>query len=74
MSDDLAQAGEPTSVSDVLRSTIRARRLTAYTLAKRANVSVDPIQRFLNGERGLNLATLDRVCVAMGLSRSAELF
>jgi transcriptional regulator with XRE-family HTH domain len=67
MPDRLAQTEDLPAVSDVLREVIQARGLTAYTLAKRANASVDPIQRFLNGERGLNLATLDRLCAAMNL-------
>jgi DNA-binding phage protein len=68
MPDQLTQAGALPTVSHSLRTMIRERGLTAYTLAKRARVGVDPIHRFLNGERGLNLATLDRVCTAMGLA------
>ena len=55
------------SASDTLKEIIRARGLTAYTLAKMSGASVDPIQRFLNGERGLSVATFDKLTEALGL-------
>jgi plasmid maintenance system antidote protein VapI len=51
-----------------LREAISGQGLTAYAAAKRAGVSVDAIQRFLNAERGLTLATVDKLAVALGLS------
>lgn len=57
----------PKTVSEAIREAIRAQELTAYAVAKRAGVSVDAVQRFLNGERGLTLATVDKVAVALGL-------
>jgi DNA-binding LacI/PurR family transcriptional regulator len=44
------------------------RALTAYQVAKDADVSVDAVQRFLNGERGLNLATADAVAHYLGMT------
>ncbi len=57
-----------TTLGDALRAAIHRRELTASTLAHRSNVSVDSIQRFLNGERGLRLATLEKLCADMGLT------
>ena len=55
-------------ISRVLRNTIRKRRLTAYAAAKQAGVSVDAVQRFLNHERGLTLATVDKLTSALDLT------
>jgi hypothetical protein len=55
-------------ISAGLRQTIRERRLTAYATAKRAGVSVDAVQRFLNAERGLTLATADKLADALALT------
>jgi plasmid maintenance system antidote protein VapI len=55
-------------VSQGLRTVIREQGLTAYAAAKQAGVSVDAVQRFLNNQRGLNLATVDKLAVALNLS------
>ncbi len=55
------------TASDTLKEIIRARGLTAYALSKMSGASVDPIQRFLNGERGLTTATFDKLADALGL-------
>lgn len=55
-------------VSRSLREAIRERGLTAYGAAKRAGVSVDAVQRFLNAERGLSLATVDKLAAALELT------
>jgi transcriptional regulator with XRE-family HTH domain len=55
-------------VSHALRDTIRKRGLTAYGTAKRAGVSVDAVQRFMNAERGLNLVTIDKLADALDLT------
>jgi plasmid maintenance system antidote protein VapI len=55
-------------VSKGLREAISERRLTAYAAAKQAGVSVDAIQRFLKEERGLSLATVDKLAEALGLT------
>jgi transcriptional regulator with XRE-family HTH domain len=54
-------------ISDELRRVIKARGLTAYATAKLSGVSIDPIQHFLNNDRGLTLATVDRLAEALGL-------
>jgi hypothetical protein len=55
-------------ISRALRETIRERELTAYAAAKRAGVSVDAVQRFMNDERGLTLATVDKLADALELT------
>lgn len=59
-------------ISEVLRKTIRDRELTAYAMAKQASVSVDAVQRFLNAERGLTLATADKLADALDLTLCPE--
>jgi transcriptional regulator with XRE-family HTH domain len=59
-------SGQP--ISRALREAIRERGLTAYAAAKRAGVSVDAVQRFLNEERGLTLATVDKLAGALQLA------
>ena len=51
-----------------LRETIGELGLTAYAVAKRAGVSVDAVQRFMNAERGLTLATVDKLADALELT------
>jgi DNA-binding phage protein len=53
--------------SEQLREVIRQRGLTAYRVAKDAGASVDAVQRFMNGQTGLNTHTFDKVCVSLGL-------
>jgi hypothetical protein len=55
-------------ISKALRDTIHNQGLTAYATAKQAGVSVDAVQRFLNAERGLNLATVDKLADALDLT------
>jgi plasmid maintenance system antidote protein VapI len=59
-------------VSKGLREAINERKLTAYAAAKQSGVSVDAIQRFLKEERGLTLATVDKLADALGLALCPE--
>ena len=68
MSDGKAGRDQEGPVSKGLRDAIIERRLTAYAAAKQAGVSVDAIQRFLKEERGLTLATVNKLADALGLS------
>lgn len=61
-----------TPISRPLREAIRESGLTAYGAAKRAGVSVDAVQRFLNDERGLTLATADKIANALDLTLCRE--
>jgi plasmid maintenance system antidote protein VapI len=59
------------SLSAMLRDSINARGLTAYSIAQDSGVHVTIISRFLKGERGLTFASADRVIDALGI-RYAE--
>lgn len=56
-----------TSLTEALKSGIKDRGLTAYAVAKLAEVRPHVVQRFLNGERGLTLATADKLAGVLGL-------
>jgi hypothetical protein len=66
------KAGGKQPISRSLRDAIRERGLTAYAAAKQAGVSADAVQRFLNSERGLTLATADRLAEALQLTLCPE--
>ncbi len=68
MSKPKRQRARSEPVSQALRDTIRKQGLTAYATAKQAGVSVDAVQRFLNAERGLTLATVDKLAEALELT------
>jgi hypothetical protein len=55
------------NLSDVLRETICDEHLTAYALGKMSGVSAVVIQRFLTGERGLTLATAEKLAETLDL-------
>jgi hypothetical protein len=57
----------PEPIGNAIRVVIRERALTAYRLAQMTGSSIDSIQRWLNREQGLNLATVERFAVALNL-------
>jgi transcriptional regulator with XRE-family HTH domain len=54
-------------ISEQLREAIRRRGLTAYKVAKDAGVSHTIVQRFLDGDRGLNLDSADKIARTLRL-------
>jgi plasmid maintenance system antidote protein VapI len=54
------------SVSDQLKSAIRAYG-TVYRLAQDSGIAQPVINRFVNGERDLKLATVDKLAQHLGL-------
>jgi hypothetical protein len=50
-----------------LREIIRSRNLTAYGLAKDADLDPGVVQRFVSGRRDIRLETADRLVAALGL-------
>ena len=56
------------TISDQLRQLIQARGLTAYRVAKGADLDTSSIHRFLSGERGLTSDSMDAVCQFLGVS------
>jgi plasmid maintenance system antidote protein VapI len=60
------RSGQPESVSDQLRRIIRAEP-SCYDLAARAGVARPILTRFLKGERGLAIDTIDRLAAVLKL-------
>ena len=54
------------SISEQLKAAVEANG-TAYRAAKESGVEVSAVQRFLNGERDLRLASAAKLCEALGL-------
>jgi transcriptional regulator with XRE-family HTH domain len=59
-------------ISERIKEEIERRGLTAYALGKMTKLNPGVIQRFLNGERGLTLATADKIADALGLELIAR--
>jgi carbon storage regulator CsrA len=55
------------SIADSIKQEICERNITAYALGKMTGVSAVTIQRFLTGERGLTLATAEKLARTLGL-------
>jgi plasmid maintenance system antidote protein VapI len=58
----------PPTLAEIILKTIHDRQLTAYRLEQMTGVKATVIQRFLNGERGVNLKTAGKLCEALGLT------
>jgi len=54
-------------VSTALKKALRKSELTPYAIAKETGIQRDVLTRFLNGERGLQLETVDRLAKFFGL-------
>ena len=54
-------------ISEQLREVIQRRGLTAYKVAKDAGVSHTIVQRFLEGDRGLKLDSVDKIARSLRL-------
>lgn len=55
------------SFSDKLKEEIRVSGQSAYRISQETGTSVDAIQRFINGSRGLNLKAFESLCCHFGL-------
>jgi transcriptional regulator with XRE-family HTH domain len=55
------------SFSEQLREAIEACGTTRYALCRSVGVSQSALSRFMSGERGMNLATLDKLAEVLGL-------
>ncbi len=60
------------SFADIIRKAIRADGRSLYRLAIDSGVNVAVLQRFTSGERGINLATADKICRAVGLKLHSD--
>jgi plasmid maintenance system antidote protein VapI len=59
-------------LEQAIKDRMMSLHLTAYAAGKMSGVSPTVIQRFLNGERGLTLATADKLCQALDLTLSVK--
>jgi len=55
------------TIGQQLHEALLASGLTAYAIGRQAEVDPGMIQRFLNGDRGLSLETVNRLGLALGL-------
>lgn len=55
------------TISGQLKQAIVASGLTPYAIAKAAGVSPGMITRFMAGDRGLNIETIDKLATALNL-------
>ena len=58
---------KPLSFTEMIRRAAISDGRTAYRLSKDSGVDVAVVQRFMSGERGLTLATAEKLCRALGL-------
>ncbi len=57
----------PTGLSEQLRRILESRGVSAYALDKAADLDPGVVARFLDGRRGLTLASADRLAAALGI-------
>jgi hypothetical protein len=62
----MAKKKEP-GLTEQLRTAIRESGLTLTELSKRADLALPMLTRFVKGERGLTLASAEKVCEALRL-------
>jgi transcriptional regulator with XRE-family HTH domain len=54
-------------LSDQLRDAVRGCRASRYALAKQLGIAESALSRFVSGDRGLTLETVDKLAEALGL-------
>lgn len=59
-------------LTEDLRAAIKSSGLTHYRLAKDAEINPTLIDRFMAGERGLNLQTAAKIASVLGLQLSGK--
>lgn len=55
-----------------LRKAIESSGLSVYRISKKSGVSEGVLSRFLNGQRGMTLATASRLAESLGLELAAK--
>lgn len=55
------------SLASEIKRAITSKGLTSYAVGQLAGVNPTLISRFLNGERGLTLASADKIIAGLGL-------
>jgi plasmid maintenance system antidote protein VapI len=59
--------GKGKSVSESIRAAVKESGLTLYRIAKDAGIAYPNIHRFMNGQTGLSVENVDRLCKYLGL-------
>jgi ribosome-binding protein aMBF1 (putative translation factor) len=62
-----AKLDDGQDIETKLRTAIKASGLTHYAIAKMAAITPDVLDRFVSGQRGLNLSTASKVAAVLGL-------
>jgi hypothetical protein len=57
----------PRSFSDQLRQAVRDSELTRYAISVRTRIDQGTLCRFIRGERGMSLDSVDRLMECLGL-------
>jgi transcriptional regulator with XRE-family HTH domain len=68
----MAKKKREAGLVEQLRTAIRDSGLTLTELSERAGVALPMLTRFVRKERGLNLATAEKVCDALHLRLAAD--
>lgn len=58
---------KPATISEQLRQAIRESGMSDSAVARAADLDKATMSRFLSGERGLRLESVDVLCVLLGL-------
>ncbi len=66
----MADDNEPRTagLEETVRSHLNGRTDSGYAIAKKAGISRQQFYRFVRGERGLTLDSLDKLCFVLGLA------
>lgn len=58
---------EKLSFSEQLKQAIESSELTRYRIAKDSGVAQSTLSQFINGNRAISLANIDRICELLDL-------
>lgn len=59
-------------LSDQLRAAIRAADVTVYRISQETDVDPAVLSKFLSGQRGLSMPTIDAICGYLDLQLTAR--
>jgi transcriptional regulator with XRE-family HTH domain len=55
------------TIDEAIRKAIESSELTPFEIARRAGIARSQLSRFLSGERGLSVATVEQLAECLGL-------
>src|SRR5262245_24278581 len=70
--DTSFMAGESSSVTETVKRLLNESGLTQYEICKKSGVDKGALSRFLSGNVGLSLASIDKLAAAFGWRLLAE--